>query len=301
MGMNILLAGTPSTTVLVAEALVQAGHTMSSVLCPFPKPVGRKKVLTSSVVESWAQKRSIPVINIDKEGLQNKTILNDLPAVDVLIVADFGYLIPSWLLRFPKHGALNIHPSLLPRWRGASPVPFTILFGDVESGVSIIAMNEKFDMGGIVAQEKVVVEDRDTTPMLLDRCFRAGAKLLVQVLEPFARGSLKVLPQTAESPTPTTRKFMKNDGFVPMEAIKKAQKGKFFSKENVPLLREYALPHTPQFLDNMVRALSPWPGVWIRSVQNERLKILETVIQKSKLIITSSQLEGQKPQKMWLC
>ncbi len=132
--MTILLAGTPSTTVLVAEALVQAGHTISSVLCPFPKPVGRKKVLTPSEVEGWAQKRSIAVINVDKIALQDKTILNDVQAVDVLVVADFGYLIPAWLLRFPKYGALNIHPSLLPRWRGAAPVPFTLLFGDGESG-----------------------------------------------------------------------------------------------------------------------------------------------------------------------
>ncbi len=301
MGMNILLAGTPSTTVLVAEALVQAGHTISSVLCPFPKPVGRKKVVTPCVVEGWAQKRSIPVINVDKEGLQNKIILNDLLAIDLLIVADFGYLIPGWLLRFPKNGALNIHPSLLPRWRGATPVPFTILFGDHETGVSIIAMNERFDMGGIVAQKKIEIEERDTTPILLNRCFRVGAKLLIQVLEPFVKGSIKILPQTAEAPTPTTRKFTKDDGFVPIEAIEKAREGKVFSEENVPLLREYTLPHTPQFLNQMVRALSPWPGVWTRNVRNERLKILEMVMQKSKCIITSSQLEGQKPQKIWLC
>lgn len=299
--MNILLAGTPSTTVLVAEAIAQAGHTINSVLCPFPKPVGRKKMLTSCVVEIWAQKRSIPVVNIDKEALQNKTIFNDLPAVDVLVVADFGYLIPSWLLRFPKYGALNIHPSLLPRWRGAAPVPFTLLFGDRETGVSIIAMNEKFDMGGIVAQEKVVVKERDTTPTLLDRCFRAGAKLLMQVLEPLVRGSMKILPQIAESPTSTTRKFTKDDGFVPLEAIKKALKGETFEAISVPLLNEYHLPHTAALIDNMIRALTPWPGVWTINERNERVKILEIVIQKSKLIITSSQLEGQKPQKMWLC
>ena len=299
--MNILLAGTPSTTVLVAEALLQAGHTINSVLCPFPKPVGRKKIVTPCVVEGWAQKRSIPVINVDKEGLQNKTMFNDLSVVDLLIVADFGHLCRAWLLRFPKYGALNIHPSLLPRWRGASPVPFTLLFGDRETGVSIIAMNEKFDMGGVVAQEKVAIEERDTTPMLLDRCFAAGAELLVQVLEPLVKGSIKILPQTAEAPTPTTRKFTKEDGFVPLEALEKAREGKDFPEENLPLLREYVLPHTPQFLDNMVRALNRWPGVWTINEQNKRIKILETVIRDSKLIITSSQLEGQKSQKTWLC
>ncbi|MEK7458555.1 MAG: methionyl-tRNA formyltransferase [Patescibacteria group bacterium] len=296
MGMNILLAGTPSTTVLVAEALVRAGHTISTVLCPFPKPVGRKKMLTPCVVEGWAQKRSIPVINIDKEGLQNKTMLNDLPAIDVLIVADFGYLIPAWLLRFPKYGALNIHPSLLPRWRGAAPVPFTILFGDRETGVSIIEMNEKFDMGGIVAQEKVSIEDRDTTPILLDRCFTAGAKLLVKILEPFAKGSLKILLQVALSPTPTTRKFTKDDGFVSLVVLQKAREGKDFPRfpeENVSLLYEYALPHTPQFLDNMVRALYPWPGVW--TIKNEkRVKVISTSFERDVFIVFSSQQEGEK-------
>lgn len=292
--MNILLAGTPSTTVLVAEALVQAGHTISSVLCPFPKPVGRKKILTPCVVEGWAKKRSIPVINVDKEALQNKTILNNVPVVDVLIVADFGYLIPGWLLRFPKYGALNIHPSLLPRWRGAAPVPFTILFGDVESGVTIIAMNEKFDMGGIVAQEKVVVEDRDTTPILLDRCFRVGADLLVKVLEPFAKGSLKVLPQTTEAPTPTTRKFTRDDGFVPMEALEKVLKGETFEATSVPLLDEYHLPHTSEFIDYMVCALTPWPGVWTINTDEERIKVLLTSIETNILKIHLSQKEGGK-------
>ena len=132
MGMNILLAGTPSTTVLVAEALVRARHTISTVLCPFPNLLVGKDVDTLCCRRLGA-KRSIPVINVDKEGLQNKTMLNDLPAIDVLIVADFGYLIRLAValpkIRSAKYSSLSCQVAR----RGSGS--FTILFGDRETGV----------------------------------------------------------------------------------------------------------------------------------------------------------------------
>jgi methionyl-tRNA formyltransferase len=278
---------------MVAEALVTAGHTISSVLCPFPKPVGRKKIVTACAVELWARERTIPVINVDKEFFQNKQNSDALPAVDLLVVTDFGYLIPGFLLKFPKHGALNIHPSLLPRWRGATPVPFTLLFGDKETGVSIIAMNEKFDMGDVVAQEKVMVLPDDNTPTLLNRCFEAGAHLLVASLESFVSGKLKPIPQPAEAPTPTTRKFTKEDGFVPVEALRKAMAGEDFKEIGIRLLDEHHLPHTAASIHNMVRALSPWPGVWTVNKDGKRVKVLETRIKNELLQIVSSQIESQ--------
>lgn len=294
--MTILLAGTPHTTVMIADALVTAGHTIVGVLCPFPKPVGRKKIVTACELEMWAKEQSIHVFNVNKEVLSDNAFTNTLPRANVLIVADFGYLIPANLLGFCTHGAYNLHPSLLPRWRGATPVPFTLLFGDTETGMSIIRMNEKFDMGDVVMQERVAVEPHDTTPILLERCFATGARMIVELLPHIAAGNVQLIPQPIQSPSPTTRKFTKEDGFVPLEALRAAIEGLAFDEVGVGLLNEYALPHTAQSLDQMVRALTPWPGVWtIRD--GKRVKILETKTHKNKLSVHIIQFEGFSPQK----
>lgn len=293
--MKILLAGTPHTTVMIADAVVDAGHTIVGVLCPFPKPVGRKKVVTACAVEVWAKSRSIPVFNVDKEALSKGISHFALPQSDALVVADFGYLIPAWLLGFTTYGAYNLHPSLLPRWRGATPVPFTLLFGDAETSVSLIKMSEKFDLGDVVAQEHVEVVEDDTTPTLLDRCFTKGAEVLVAMLPQIEQGKTVAIPQPSASPTPMTRKFTKDDGFVPIEALRAAMEGKSFEDVKVGLLDEYGLPHSPIQIDRMVRALTPWPGVWTMR-EGKRIKVLDSRILNKKILeITRTQTEGSPP------
>jgi methionyl-tRNA formyltransferase len=296
--MKILLAGTPHTTVTVAEALMQAGHTLVSVLCPFPKPVGRKQLITPCLLETWATTHAIPVIHVDKAVLTERTIQSALPPADVLVVADFGYLIPGWLLQHAKYGSLNIHPSLLPRWRGATPVPFTLLFGDAATGVSIIRMNEKFDMGAVVAQKEVGIAAEDTTPTLLERCFTIGADLLVEKLPAFSiEATLQPIPQPLHSPTPVTRKFTKEDGCIPLEALRHAIERQSFDHIPVALLAEYHLPHDPKFLNHMIHALFPWPGTW--TIKNEkRIKILKSDMQDAALKIVMIQEEGGKPEML---
>lgn len=292
--MKILLAGTPHTTVMIADAVVGAGHTVVGVLCPFPKPVGRKKVVTACAVEVWAKLRSIPVFNVDKETLSKGISHFALPQSDVLVVADFGYLIPAWLLGFPTYGAYNLHPSLLPRWRGATPVPFTLLFGDTETSISLIKMNEKFDLGDVVSQEKVEVTESDTTPTLLDRCFAKGAEVLVTMLPCIEQGKTIAIPQPPTSPTPMTRKFTKDDGFVPIEALRAAMEGKSFEDVKVGLLDEYGLPHSPIQIDRMVRALTPWPGGWTMK-EGKRVKIIRTQYMQSTLKMIIIHQEGFQP------
>lgn len=294
--LTILLAGTPGTTVLVGEALLGGGHQISAVLSPFPKPVGRKKVITPSELETWARGKNIPVLNVNKEVLGQEAFRKALPQVDLLVVADFGYLVPPWLLNLPKYGALNIHPSLLPRWRGASPVPFTILFGDTTTGVTIIKMNEEFDKGEIVAQENVEMKLDDTTPTLLDRAFQKGAELLVETLPNYVAGTMKVQPQPSSSTTPLTQRFTKEDGFVPYATLLAAIKGETVS-EAAPLLEKYHLPTNAASIERMIRAISPWPGVWTVTPQQKRVKILAATLTPTQtLIVKQSQLEGKNPQ-----
>jgi len=295
--MTILLAGTPHTTVMIANALVDSGHTIVGVLCPFPKPAGRKKIITASKLEMWAKDRSIRVCNVNKEVLSDNAFVDTLPHAELLIVADFGYLIPARVLAFCSLGAYNLHPSLLPRWRGATPVPFTLLFGDVETGMSIIRMNEKFDMGDVVMQERVLVEPHDTTPILLERCFAAGARMIVTLLPRIAAGTVQPIPQPAQSPAPITRKFTKEDGYVPLEALRAAMDGVEFGEVAVKLLDEYALPHTAQYIDQMVRALTPWPGVWTMK-DGKRVKVVETGTTKTNTLeINKILIEGLTSQQ----
>lgn len=293
--MKILLAGTPHTTVMIADAVVGAGHTIVGVLCPFPKPVGRKKVVTACAVEIWANERSILVFNVNKESLSKGISHFALPKTDILVVADFGYLIPAWMLGFPTYGAYNLHPSLLPRWRGATPVPFTLLFGDTKTGISLIKMNEKFDLGDVVAQERVEVMEDDTTPTLLDRCFAKGAEVLVAMLPQIEQGNTIAIPQPTASPTPMTRKFTKDDGFVPIEALRAAMEGKSFEGIKVGLLDEFGLPHSPIQIDHMVRALTPWPGVWTMR-EGKRVRIIDVIKNQTKLVIKQIQFDGNIPQ-----
>ncbi|HZZ98459.1 MAG TPA: methionyl-tRNA formyltransferase [Candidatus Saccharimonadia bacterium] len=292
--MKILLVGTPKTTVIVGEALLAAGHSIEAVVSPFPKPVGRKKVVTASELEQWAHGKNLPVFQVDKLILNGDELATQLPFVDVMVVADFGFLIPAWLLNFPKGGGLNVHPSMLPRWRGASPVPFTLLFGDKMTGVTIIKMNEQFDKGEIVAQKAVEIEAGDTTPTLLRRAFVAGAELLVEILPDYVEGAAALKPQIALSPTPVTRKFTKDDGFVPYEALEAAVAASTTEKK-VPMLEEYHLPSDAQGIDRMVRALSPWPGVWTMLPNGKRMKLLESEFQKDLLHPKKIQLEGKNP------
>ncbi|MBI5151048.1 MAG: methionyl-tRNA formyltransferase [Candidatus Pacebacteria bacterium] len=295
--MQILLAGTPSTTVAVARTLVSANHTIIGVLCPFPKPIGRKQIVTPCALEMWARNFSVPIFHVDSSVLADHKNLAEVPKADVFIVADFGFLIPPWLLSYCQHGALNLHPSLLPRWRGATPVPFTLLFGDRETGISIIQMNEKFDMGAVVAQRKVEILEDDTTPTLLDRCFSVGAQLLLEVLLEYVGGALKPIPQPISSPTPMTRKFTKEDGCVPYEALVAARQGLSFDSSPIKILAEYGLPQIPVGIYQMCRGLAPWPGVWATLPNGKRLKVLSSTFDGKRCTPNLVQLEGKTAEK----
>lgn len=294
MRYTIILAGTPQTTVAVAEALTQAGHTIASVICPFPKPVGRKGVITPSFLERWATQHNIPVVHVDRKILNEKAFPGKLPACDLLIVADFGFLIPPPLLSHPTFGALNIHPSLLPKWRGATPVPFTVLFGDKETGVTIIRMNKKFDTGAILAQKAFSVISDETAEVLLNKLFHEASKLLIDILPDYCNGMLAPAVQEPSSPTPYARRLTRDDGHIPFKALRGlVMEGK--TDTIIPLLQEYTLPQNAQSVHRMCLALTPWPGVWTVLPSGKRVKILETEISGKHLTLKTVQVEGKTP------
>lgn len=181
----------------------------------------------------------------------------DQKQADLVISADYGQKLPS--------NGLNLHPSLLPKYRGPTPVPQQILNKETESGISIIKMTGEFDAGPIIAQEKVPVLPEDTSPDLLKRCFTSGAKLLVKILPDYLNNKITQKIQD-ESQADYTRKFTKADGFISWEEFKKSR-----------------LSST---LDRKIRAYFPWPGVWTTLPNGKILKLLP----KNLL-----QLEGKQP------
>jgi len=163
---------------------------------------------------------------------------SSLISCDLFVVASYGKIIPQSILDIPKYGALNIHPSLLPKYRGPSPVPATILNGDKETGVTIIKMDSKMDHGPIVSTSKISLSGQEDLPVLITKLFQLGAELLVKIIPDFVAGRLKPKAQNHSKAT-----------FCP----RLTRKSGYFDITSPP--------DTPT-LDKMIRAYSPWPGVW---------------------------------------
>lgn len=191
---------------------------------------------------------------------------------DVGILASFGKIIPSEMLSIPKHGILNLHPSLLPKYRGPTPVPTAILKGDQETGVTIIKMDEKVDHGPILSQFKEEIRPDDTADALLKRLFTAGAKVLTTILPTYLEG--KIEPKEQDHSLAThTKKFTRKDGQIDWQK-------------------------SDPFKEKFIRAMNPYPGAWIKidiKGKKKRLKILQAHLEANKLILDQVQLEGKKP------
>lgn len=229
----ILFFGTSNFALPSLQALVTNGYTPVGVVTKPDEPVGRKLVLTAPPVKILAQKYNIPVFQ--PESLKEYT--DELPEAELYVVAAYGKIIPQKLLERPRLGVLNIHPSMLPRWRGPSPVQFTILNGDKETGITIIQLDDLMDHGPIVAQRIVTSElESPVYSELHDRLANEGAQLLVEVLPDWIEGKIKPVPQ--------------DDG--------KATFCKMLTKEDGRI--DWSKPS--EYIERQIRAFNPWPGTW---------------------------------------
>lgn len=232
--MNIIFFGSTSDSVIVLEKLFTC-H-LSAVTCHLcavvtqpPTPVGRKQIVTPTPVEVWAKKHMIPFLsfpnNKDKPWLYHDeaSVSNSLSTFkpDLLVSACYGQKIPAKTIKEAKFGGLNVHPSLLPRWRGADPVPWTILAGDRQTGVTVITLSEKFDQGKIISQKKIPVLESDYTDPLRTKLFALGADLLIESLPDYVSGKKKGEKQNLEYAT-YARRFTRDDGFVPWTIVQLA-------------------------------------------------------------------------------
>jgi methionyl-tRNA formyltransferase len=194
--MKIIFAGTPEFAVPALAALIAAGHQVTLVLTQPDRPSGRGMKLKASPVKGLALQHKLTIFQ--PETLKNTKVEVRIAReqADVMVVAAYGLIIPSTILRMPRYGCLNIHASLLPRWRGAAPIQRALLAGDTKTGVTIMEMAPQLDAGAMVAQTVLPITESDTAQTLHDGLTMLGATLMVQVMADLARdGKLQATPQ----------------------------------------------------------------------------------------------------------
>jgi len=181
--MKVLFAGTPDFSVGVLEALYQSGHDIVGVYTQPDRPKGRGRVLTACPVKEKALALNLPIFQPESlKDSEVKTQLKSLQA-EVMVVVAYGQLLPLEVLEAPKHGCLNIHASLLPRWRGAAPIQRAILAGDTQTGIGIMQMNEGLDTGDILLEKTCDILDTDTAQSLHDKLAVLGAQGIIKALD----------------------------------------------------------------------------------------------------------------------
>lgn len=201
------------------------------------RPSGRKRELKPNPVKKFAQEHKIPVTEADK---LEASIVNEIGKIepDFLIVEDYGLILPESLLEIPRYAPLNIHHSLLPKYRGPSPAPSAISNGDKVSGVTIIAMTEEVDAGDILAQQQYKLGPDETTDSLLTTLNKLGGELVLKVIKDYISGNEKPVKQDDKLAS-YTKRLTKQDGYFDINS-----------------------PPDQKTLDHLVRAFYPWPSVW---------------------------------------
>ena len=207
--MKVAFAGTPEFARVALAAIHGAGHEVPLVMTQPDRPAGRGLKLQASPVKQFAQAHGLPLaqprsLRLDgkypEEAAAARRALEQA-APDVMVVAAYGLILPPWVLALPRHGCLNIHGSLLPRWRGAAPIQRAIEAGDAETGITVMQMDAGLDTGAMLLAEALPIVPTDTSATLHDRLAALGARLVNQALALLAQGALRPRPQPAEGVT----------------------------------------------------------------------------------------------------
>ncbi|MCA9372480.1 hypothetical protein KC921_00105 [Candidatus Woesebacteria bacterium] len=316
---SIAIAGSTERTVSMAKALRgDERFSIAWILSPTAKPVGRKQLLTKNPLEIWAENQQLPTISVTQKIDQK--VKNDIDLVtsdiDILLVVDFGYLVPQWLLELPNVAPLNLHPSKLPEWRGSSPGQAVLLSGAGTSAITLLEMDEQLDHGPILKQVDFAVQPSWTQTEYYQTAFAAVLPTLADLIAAFVAENRAPAAQPDQSPTPIARELSKKDSFLPWELLQqltgRAPEANIGDSEFVQLLPPFLaeiwnyLEKTStsklsqvDFIARASRALSPWPQLWtlVQTTKGERrLKILSASVNDSgHLVLDQVQLEGQRP------
>lgn len=263
--LRVIFYGTSDFAVPALQALAQdMRFRIITVVTQPDRPVGRHATLTPSPIKRAAKEMKMDVRAY--ESLKQETAYEDLKtiAADVAVVASFGQIIPQRILDLTKYGAVNIHGSLLPRFRGASPIAAAIREGETETGVTIMKMDAKMDHGPILALAKEPIRSDDTSTSLSERLALLGAKTLPDVLDGYVQGRL--VPQEQDHAAATVIGLLsREDGNI--DWTKRAEE-----------------------IERLVRAYDPWPGTWA-SVEGKRLKVLKASVGSSTNLPAGARFE----------
>jgi len=211
--MNLLFMGTPDFAVPTLKALHQSSHTLSAVVTQPDRPKGRGQAVQFSPVKQYAMENGLEVLQPVKAS-DPGTMESLAPfAPDVIVVIAYGQILKQNILDLPKHFCMNIHASLLPKYRGAAPINWAILNGDRETGVTTMKMDKGMDTGDILLKCEVPIARVDTAKTLHDALAEAGAALALETLEQLDRGGLNPIPQNPDEAT-HARKLKKEDGHI---------------------------------------------------------------------------------------
>lgn len=253
---RVVFMGTPLFAETILSSLVEAKYDVVAVYTKPDRPTGRKQEISKSVVKVFAEAHTLPVEQPEKFNNEAKEQLQSYQP-DVVIVAAYGRILPEEVLRIPKYGCVNVHASLLPRWRGASPIQNALLAGDSETGVTIMRMDTGVDTGDILSTRATAIKADDTTEMLSSRLASEGALLLIETLPKWIQKTVEPIAQD-ESKVTLCQLIDREDGRI------------FWNEDAETIYNRY-------------RALTPWPGVftfWKREGFPLRIKLSAVSCQK---------------------
>ena len=254
--MKIVYMGTPDFAVLPLRAMKEAGFEVAAVVTQPDKPKGRGKTMMPTPVKEEAVALGIPVYQPVK--VKEPEFLETLKEIapDIIVVAAFGQIIPKTILNLPRFGCINIHASLLPKYRGAAPIQQAVIDGEKESGVTIQKMGEGLDTGDMISKAVVVLAPEETGGSLFDKLSKAGADLLVKTLPSIFDGTAVYEKQPEESPTPYASMITKQMGLLD------------FTK-------------SAEVLERLVRGLNPWPSAYT-FLNGKTLKVWKSRVGEEK-------------------
>jgi len=254
---RVVFMGTPAFALPVMSALLKSNYNVVAVYSQPDKVAGRGNKVSVPPVKEYAIRHGLSVFQPD--SLRSQSVQEQLMSLspDLIVVAAYGLILPKTVLDVPVKGCLNLHPSLLPKYRGPTPVASAILNGESITGVTIITMDEGMDTGPIVATKNVPIEFDETSFTLTTKLFELGAELLVSVLPDWLNGSVSPREQDSSAAV-CTRKFVKEDGYID------------WSRSAVQIERS-------------VRAFQPWPGCYTRW-NGKLVKILDSSVTDSEIM-----------------
>ncbi|MDP2704563.1 MAG: methionyl-tRNA formyltransferase [bacterium] len=286
--MKYIFFGTPQFAAIILLKLIQAGMPPALVVTNPDKPAGRKQELTSPAVKERIKEKGLRIKVIQPERLTPDLFSDE--EWDFFVVAAYGKIIPKSILEIPRLGTINVHPSLLPKYRGPTPIQTAILNGDAVTGVSLILLDREVDHGPILAEREHTMTYDDDYDTLAPKLAELGAEMLIEILPKYIAGKITPVPQDHAKAT-FTKKFTTADAEISCEDLRAALEGNAKQAEHI---------------HRMARALNPEPGTWVQAdnnppaglPKNKRVKILEVFVKGDTLKLARIQAEGKQPRDL---